>query len=72
MTEANTFTCSICGESSRNICIFCTKDACVNHLCERCNRCSDCCECEMRVNEDRNGNFHAAERSVLSSHEAPE
>lgn len=41
------FNCSICGETSRHICIFCTKDACRNHLCERCHRCSDCCECEM-------------------------
>ena len=47
--EIGTFACSICGESSRDICVFCTKDACRNHLCERCRRCSDCCECEMRV-----------------------
>lgn len=45
--EANTFTCSICGEDSQEICVFCTKDACSNHLCERCRRCSDCCECEV-------------------------
>ena len=45
--EATTFTCSICGEASRRICVFCTKDACPNHLCERCNRCSDCCECDV-------------------------
>jgi hypothetical protein len=45
--ETATFTCSICDETSRHICVFCTKDACRNHLCERCHRCSDCCECEM-------------------------
>ena len=42
-----TFTCSICGEPSHEICVFCTKDACKNHRCERCKRCSDCCECEV-------------------------
>jgi hypothetical protein len=41
------FTCSICGESSRDICVLCTKDACANHRCERCKRCSDCCECDV-------------------------
>ena len=45
--EGTTFTCSICGDSSREICVFCTKDACANHLCERCRRCSDCCACEV-------------------------
>ena len=49
--ETATFTCSICGEGSRDICVFCTKDACGNHLCERCHRCSDCCECEVRLTE---------------------
>lgn len=46
---ANTaiFTCSICGEASTEICAYCTKDTCPNHLCERCKRCSDCCECEL-------------------------
>lgn len=42
-----TFACSICGEPSHEICVFCTKDACKNHRCERCKRCSDCCECEV-------------------------
>jgi hypothetical protein len=51
--EVNTFTCSICGESSRDICVFCTKDACGNHLCERCHRCSDCCECAMRLQNEQ-------------------
>ena len=49
LMEVATFTCSICGEASRHICTFCTKDACRNHLCERCHRCSDCCECDMPV-----------------------
>lgn len=44
--ESLVFDCSICGDKSREICVFCTKDACINHLCLRCRRCSDCCECE--------------------------
>ena len=39
------FTCSVCGEPSRDICVWCTLDACPNHLCEKCHRCTDCCEC---------------------------
>ncbi len=34
-----------------SICVYCTKDACPNHLCERCGRCSDCCECDVRLEE---------------------
>jgi len=45
--EAATLTCSICGEPSSDICVYCTKDSCRNHRCERCKRCSDCCECEI-------------------------
>lgn len=45
--EVATFTCSICGEASREICVFCTKDTCANHVCQRCHRCSDCCACDM-------------------------
>lgn len=47
MTEARQFTCSICGEPSTDICVWCAKDACPNHLCRKCLRCSDCCECEV-------------------------
>ena len=47
MTETATFVCSICGESSTDICVYCTKDTCTNHRCVRCLRCSDCCECEV-------------------------
>ena len=47
MTEIATFVCSICGESSTDICVYCTKDTCANHRCIRCRRCSDCCECEV-------------------------
>jgi hypothetical protein len=47
MNEPHTYTCSICGDPSRDICVYCTKDACPNHLCRRCLRCSDCCECEV-------------------------
>jgi hypothetical protein len=49
--DATTFACSICGESSTQICVYCTQDACSNHLCERCHRCSDCCACEMKLDE---------------------
>ena len=47
MIETATFVCSICGESSTDICVYCTKDTCANHRCLRCLRCSDCCECEV-------------------------
>lgn len=47
MTEVRTFSCNICGDPSTDICVFCTKDACPNHLCRKCQRCSDCCECEV-------------------------
>ena len=61
--EADVFTCSICGESSTDLCVYCTKDACSNHLCERCRRCSDCCQCEVRAvagASHPNGLEHAA------------
>ena len=47
MIETATFVCSICGETSTDICVYCTKDTCTNHRCLRCLRCSDCCECEV-------------------------
>ena len=47
MSEPCAFSCSICGESSTDICVNCTKDACPNHLCEKCRCCSDCCECQI-------------------------
>jgi transcription elongation factor Elf1 len=45
------FTCTICGEESTRICVWCTKDTCANHLCAKCGRCSDCCECEVPLDE---------------------
>ena len=48
MSDSITFACSICGEPSTEICVFCTKDACENHRCVKCHRCSDCCQCEQR------------------------
>ena len=65
--ETAVFTCSICGEPSKDICVFCTKDACANHRCERCRRCSDCCECEVPLSATE-------EQTVEESHipaEAP-
>lgn len=56
-------TCSICGEPSHDICVFCTKDACTNHRCDRCKRCSDCCECDVPLS--------AAEAHVEPVAEAP-
>ena len=52
IVNTDIFTCSICGEASKNICAYCTKDACSNHRCARCKRCSDCCECELPLSED--------------------
>ena len=49
MIAATTFTCTICGRSSQDICVYCTKDTCANHMCERCHRCSDCCVCDSPV-----------------------
>jgi hypothetical protein len=51
--EVGTFICSICGDVSQMICVYCTKDACGNHLCDRCHRCSDCCACELTFRDDR-------------------
>src|ERR1035441_8701590 len=45
------FNCTICGEESTRICVWCTKDTCANHLCQKCERCSDCCECEVPLAE---------------------
>ncbi len=50
--EAAVFRCSICGEPSHEICVYCTKDACSNHRCERCKRCSDCCECDVPLSAE--------------------
>jgi len=52
MNDPVTFACSICGEPSAEICVYCTKDACPNHRCEKCQRCSDCCQCELRRHMD--------------------
>jgi len=45
------FKCSICGDPSTDICAWCTKDACANHLCAKCLHCSDCCHCEVPLEE---------------------
>ena len=47
--EISSFSCTICGEASTEICVYCTKDTCANHLCDRCRRCSDCCECALKL-----------------------
>ena len=68
--EAAVFTCSICGEPSKDICVFCTKDACANHRCERCKRCSDCCECEVPLSSEQAQpeESHAAAVAPEASH----
>ncbi len=60
MSETTSFSCYICGEPSSRICLFCTKDACNNHLCEKCGRCSDCCVCDV----------HGTETAPAQGHEA--
>ena len=52
MAEILTFQCNICNEPSSEICVYCTKDTCANHLCDKCKRCSDCCQCDFRRNDD--------------------
>ncbi len=51
MSDPRKLSCSICGEESTQICTYCTKDACDNHICAKCGRCSDCCECDARLEE---------------------
>jgi hypothetical protein len=41
------FACHICEGESTEICVYCTKDACELHLCDRCRRCTDCCVCHI-------------------------
>jgi hypothetical protein len=49
------FTCSICEQESTQICEYCTKDTCADHLCTSCMRCSDCCECDVPLTVQPNG-----------------
>ncbi len=69
--EIGPFNCSICGESSQQLCVYCTKDACANHRCERCGRCSDCCGCEVPRNGtivvNGNGHGYAAHHELTVS-----
>ena len=68
--ETATFSCSICGETSHKICIYCTKDACNNHLCHRCMCCSECCHCDMPTNAYEEEEAASAESEELSETEA--
>ena len=65
MSEAAAFVCSICAEPSRNICVYCTKDACRNHRCVRCKRCSDCCECDSPLTASETEEVPAVEPVLL-------
>jgi hypothetical protein len=70
--EVSVFVCSICGGTSQKICVYCTKDACDNHLCERCAKCSDCCTCDIRLGDSttashRNGHAKEALNGKVSS-----
>jgi hypothetical protein len=71
MNGPDTFTCCICGEPSTKICVYCTCDSCVNHLCEKCDRCSDCCACDARLRSDEPG-LHSAPSHFLGSSHADE
>jgi len=55
VSEPATFACNICSERSTELCVYCTKDICLNHRCDKCLRCSDCCECEARLTEPKLG-----------------
>jgi hypothetical protein len=68
--EAFTFQCSICGDPSTKLCVYCTKDACNNHLCERCRMCSDCCLCDLPSNAPETSRAAGADdlSPVLESH----
>lgn len=72
MTAVMTFTCSICGESSQEICVFCTKDTCENHLCQRCHSCSDCCVCESPIILEKKAEPVPAEPETVEETIAPE
>jgi hypothetical protein len=52
MASAAVLMCSICGDPSNDICVYCTKDACLNHRCDRCKRCSDCCDCDVPLSAE--------------------
>ena len=64
-------TCSICGEPSHDICVYCTKDACANHRCDRCKRCSDCCECDVPLSAEEVHIEPPAETPVETPAETP-
>lgn len=71
IVETAVFTCSICGERSKDICVYCTKDTCANHRCERCKRCSDCCECDvpLSVAEAQQAELEASSAPVAEAAE---
>jgi hypothetical protein len=58
------FACSICEQESTRICMFCTKDACDIHICERCGCCSDCCDCDVPLDEPLHTHLAEAGRPV--------
>ena len=72
MIETVTFVCSICSETSTDICVFCTKDTCANHRCMRCLRCSDCCECEVPLTAGEAASLHAASPPVPETIPTPQ
>ena len=66
------FACTICEEESTRICVWCTKDTCANHLCEKCGRCSDCCECDVPLTEPVHDSHMYAAPAELAPQELPE
>ncbi|HTP89465.1 MAG TPA: hypothetical protein VMJ34_21090 [Bryobacteraceae bacterium] len=69
-TGTLTYACSICAEPSHDVCVYCTKDVCHSHRCQRCLRCSDCCECESPLCLDEEPAVEAA-AETLAIEEAP-
>jgi len=55
------FYCSICEIESTQICAYCTKDTCANHMCSKCLRCSDCCACELALDTPPASEIHHME-----------
>jgi hypothetical protein len=68
------YACSICEQESTRICLFCTKDACGIHICDRCGCCSDCCQCDVPLEETAHvpsaASAEAAAQPVPEAHDA--
>jgi hypothetical protein len=63
------YSCSICEQESTRICVFCTKDACGIHICDRCCCCSDCCQCDVPLEETIHVPAEAVAQPVAEVHD---